>query len=242
MRYRYGSNTAFLDMTLNSLMGISTLFIMSFLLINPAEKESPVPEPPLRIMVTLEWPVEGAPANSDIDLWILEGDEDSAAVGFRSPVRQGIALERDDLGSRSDRILKKGKFVNEIIPINREVINFRRVPEEEITVNAMYYFSQDASTHVPVKVQVYALNPFSMIYEGEHTLTRRGEEHTFVRFTMTDEGDVSDMNYRQKSIVYARQSPVANDWGDENTYPQAPSPAPSTNSPYNYTSPSGYGI
>ena len=172
----------------------------------------------------------------------FKGDQDSDAVGFRSPIRQGIALERDDLGHRSDKILKKGKFVNEIIPINREVINFRRVPEEEITVNAMYYFSQDPNVHVPVKVQVYALNPFSMIYEGEHTMTKRGQEHTFVRFTMTEEGDVTDMHYRQKSIVYAAKGPITNDWGDGDTYPQAPSPAPSTNSPYNYTNPSGYGI
>jgi hypothetical protein len=233
MRSRYGSNTAFLDMTLNALLGISAMFIIAFLLIREDNKKTDIPEPPLRIMVTMEWPVEGPASNVDVDLWILEGNEDSSAVGFRTPIRQGIALERDDLGHSTDRVLKKGKFVNEIIPINREVINFRRVPEEEITVNAMYYFSQDSSVHVPVKVQVYALNPFSMIYEGEHTMTKRGQEHTFVRFTMTEEGEVIDRHYRPKSIVYAAKGPVTNNWGDENRYPQAPSPAPNSNSPYN---------
>lgn len=247
MRSRYGSNVAFLDMTLNSLLGISAMFVIAFLLIKKQDEESPIPEPPLRIMVTMEWPVEGPASDADMDIWIQEGNQDSQAVGFRSPIRQGIALERDDLGHRSDKILKKGKFVNEIIPINREVINFRRVPEDEITVNAMYYFSQDPNVHVPVKVQVYALNPFSMIYEGEHTMTKRGQEHTFVRFTMTEEGEVTNMHHRQKSIVYAAKGPITNDWGDENTYPHydnpmVPTPAPNTNSPYNYTNPSGYGI
>jgi len=196
----------------------------------------------LRIMVTLEWPVEGAAADADMDLWIQEGLKDSQAVGFRSPIRQGIALERDDLGSRSDRILKKGKFKSDVIPINREVINFRRVPDDEVTVNAMYYFSQDPNVHVPVKVQVYALNPFGMIYEGEHTLTKRGEEHTFVRFTMTEEGEVTDMHYRPKSIVYAASGPVTNNWGDENTYPHYDNPSVPTQ-PNNFvTDPSGHGI
>ncbi len=70
MRSRYGSNVAFLDMTLNTLLGISALFVIAFLLIKEEDKKTDVPEPPLRIMVTMEWPVEGAPANSDIDLWI----------------------------------------------------------------------------------------------------------------------------------------------------------------------------
>ena len=49
-------------------------------------------------------------------------------------------------------------------------------------------------------------------------MTKRGQEHTFVRFTMT-EGDVTDMHYRQKSIVYAAKGPITNDWGGD-TYPQ----------------------
>lgn len=243
MRSRYGSNVAFLDMTLNTLLGISALFVIAFLLIKKQDEESPVPEPPLRIMVTLEWPVEGAPADSDIDLWTQFSAKDSDAVGFRSPIREGVALERDDLGSRSDRILKKGKFKSDVIPINREVINFRRVPEDEITVNAMYYFSQDPNVHVPVKVQVYALNPFSMIYEGEYTLTKRGQEHTFVRFRMNEDGDVTEMNYRQKSIVYANSGPVINNWGDENTYPHYDNPSVPSQRPNNYvTDPSAHGI
>ena len=31
----------------------------------------------------------------------------------------------------------------------------------------------------------------------------RGDEHTFVRFTLDDNGEVTDLHHRQKSIVYA---------------------------------------
>ena len=60
-------------------------------------------------MVTMEWPVEGAASDADMDIG-FNFPQDSDAVGFRSPIRQGIALERDDLGHRSDKILVKGKF------------------------------------------------------------------------------------------------------------------------------------
>ena len=237
MRSRYSSNVAFLDMTLNTLMGISVLFIIAFLLIREEDKKTDTPEPPLRLMITLEWPVEGAASKADIDIWTSFGPNDDDAVGFRAPIREGIALERDDLGSRSDTVLSKGKSIVEVIPINREVINFRRVPEHEITVNAMYYYSQDKDVHVPCKVVVYGLNPFKVVYEGEHTLTGRGEEHTFVRFTMDDEGKITDLHHRPKSIVYAKAPPVLNNWSGGDVQPSAPSTLEAQS--YQYTSPTG---
>ena len=226
MRSRYGTNVAFLDFTLNTLMGISALFIIAFLLIREDNKRSDLPQPPVQIMVTLEWPIEGAASNSDVDLWIQEGTADEHAVGFRSPVRDGIALERDDLGNRNDtyNMIVKGKTVKEVIPINREVINFRRIPQDEITVNAMYYYSQDKHVAVPCKVQVYSLNPFQVIYEGEYTLKSRGDEHTFVRFKMTEDGKVKDLHHRQKSIVYAR--PATPVYSSDRNAVTNPFPAP----------------
>lgn len=224
MRSRYGTNVAFLDMTLNTLLAISALFVIAFLLIKEEDKKiTDLPEPPVQIMVTLEWPIEGAASKVDMDLWIQEGTADENAVGFRSPVREGIALERDDLGNRGGDVyntIVKGKTVQDTIPINREVINFRRLPEDEITVNAMYYFSQKKDVAVPCKVQVYKLNPFQVIYEGEYTLKSRGDEYTFVRFKMTEDGKVKDLHHRQKSIVYARPAtPVYSSDRNEVTNP-----------------------
>ena len=202
MRSRYGTSVAFIDMTLNALMGISVLFIVSFLLIREADKKTDIPEPPIMIMAVLTWPSEGPEANTDIDLWVSYSDDNQDAVGFRSPIREGIALELDDLGSRSDRFVKNGK--TEVIKINREVINFRRIPPDEITINAMLYWSQQRNILVPAALTVYRMNPFEVIYEGSTTLTGRGDEHTFIRFKMDADGEVTDKNFRQKSIVFAR--------------------------------------
>jgi len=90
MRSRYGSNTAFLDMTLNVMMGISALFIISFLLIRQDNKKVDLPEPPVQMLVTMTWPTEGAASATDLDLWISWGNNQDQAVGFRSPVRVSI--------------------------------------------------------------------------------------------------------------------------------------------------------
>lgn len=213
MRSRYGSNVAFLDMTLNSLMGISVLFIMAFLLIKEDNKKVDQPPAPVKLMVVMTWPNEGPQAHADMDLWAAwnEGDGE-VAVGFRSPTREGIALELDDLGARTDKYTHKGRV--EVIPINREVINFRRIPSEEVTVNAMFYFANDSKLTVNTTVEVYRLNPFEVIYEGSHKLHGRGAERTFVRFKMDEAGELLNMHYRPKTIVYAKHpvSSGTNDW------------------------------
>ena len=229
MRSRYGANVAFLDAILNSLMGISALFIISFLLINEDKKATDLPEPPVQIMAILNWPAEGAPGKADIDLWVQWSQRDGDVVGFRSPSKDGIALELDDLGSRSDKYILRGSSETETIPINREVINFRRIPEDEVIVNAMFYYAQDKYLEVPATVQVYKLNPFTVIYEGTHTLRGRGDEHTFVRFKMNQEGIIDDLNFRQKTIVYAKHPTAStnDNWPtgeDHNPAPRQPSP------------------
>ena len=210
MRTRYGTNVAFIDAILNSLMGISALFIISFLLINEDEdKITDVPEPPVQMLITMTWPTEGAAKDADMDLWLQYSPNSDDAVGFRSPVRDGIALERDDLGSRSDRYVSKGRAETQVIPINQEVIALRRIPEDELTVNAMYYYNQDGRVPVPCTIQVVKLNPYVVIYEGQHTLNRRGDEYTFIRFTMDESGQVIDRNFRQKAIVFAKPAAIS---------------------------------
>lgn len=213
MRSRYGSNIAFIDLWANGMLAMTGLFIIAFLLIKQDNKKTDVPEPPIQLMAVLTWSNEGKEAHADVDLWVAyEESGHETAVGFRSPTREGIALELDDLGARTDSYIKGG--VQKVIPINREVINFRRIPAEEVTVNAMFYFANDANLSVTATVEVYRLNPFKVIYEGSHKLVGRGDEHTYVRFTMNEEGKILNMNYRPKSIVYAKHpaSSSTEDW------------------------------
>ena len=41
-----------------------------------------------------------------------------------------------------------------------------------------------------VKVTVYKVNPYSEVWQGTKTFTRKGHEETFVRFTMDKNGGV----------------------------------------------------
>lgn len=210
MRERYSSNLAMIDVVFNMTLGIMSMFIIAFLLIKESEFKSPLDEPPAELLITFQWDDE---SYSDVDGWTQFGPDDSDAVGFRSPTRGGVSLDIDDLGARTDRILRKGKAEAEVIPINREVITFRYIPADEIIVNAMLYYSQDKNTKEEVTVTVVKLNPFKIIYEGRHTLRGRGDEHTFVRFTLDDNGEVTDLHHRQKSIVYAAHpSPGEGTW------------------------------
>ena len=76
---KYANNFAFIDLLFNLIVGISFLFIISFLLINDPKREENT-EPLAEYMVILSWDSE---IDVDIDLWI---DGPSGVVGFQSPV------------------------------------------------------------------------------------------------------------------------------------------------------------
>jgi len=225
MRSRYGSNIAFVDLMMNAMLGVTALFIVTFLLIKQEDEISPVEEPPVEMMVILTWPGD---VDVDADLWVQFSDRDDDVVGFRSPRREGIYLDIDDLGSRGDSY--QGKQKREVAEINQEIINFRRIPDGEIVINAMHYFSRDRETAVPCTVQVIKLNPFVVIYEGIETLYRRGDERTFVRFKINNEGEVYDLNHIQKSIVYAKPADTTYSvWGSSTGSGPATPPTPNNN-------------
>jgi len=225
MRERYSSNLAFLDVFMNITLGVTSLFIIAFLLIKDADFESPLEEPPVELMVILTWPGE---IDVDVDLWAQVGANDDDVIGFRSPKRQGIYLDIDDLGSRGDEY--QGKQSREVAEINQEIINFRRIPDGEIVINAMHYFSRDRETAVPCTVHVIKLNPFIVIYEGIETLYRRGDERTFVRFKINNEGEVYDLNHIQKSIVYAKPADTTYSvWGSSTGSGPSTPPTPNNN-------------
>ena len=41
-----------------------------------------------------------------------------------------------------------------------------------------------------VKVSVYKVNPYSLVWEGKKPFTKKGQEETFIRFTMDKDGSV----------------------------------------------------
>ncbi len=189
----HNSNLAFVDLLFNLILGFVFLFIISFILINEPKKNQGV-EQKAEYMIILSWDDD---LNNDIDLWV-QGP--SGSVGFRNPQQGNMFLDKDDLGHRNDVIINGG--VEKIIYINREVVSIRGFQKGEYIVNAFYYNNGDkANVRNKVSIELIKINPFKVIYQGSKEFVEEGQEETFVRFTMDEDGDYKNINYLPKNIV-----------------------------------------
>lgn len=183
----------FSDLLFNALLTFSFLFLMALLLMNPQAK-SGIINPKAEFMITVSWP-DNTP--DDIDTWV-EGPE-GKMVWYSRPQTGLMHLDRDDRGMANDMQLIDGKEI--INPLNQEVVTIRGRPPGEFTVNIHYYRSQ-TQRPVPVTVYVAEVNPtLKVLHYATTTLERVGEEKTAVRFTITPNGQITDINTLQKSIV-----------------------------------------
>ena len=198
----FNSNLAFVDLLFNLILGFVFLFIISFILINDPEKKGSI-EQKAEYMIILSWDDD---LNNDIDLWV-QGP--SGTVGFRNPQQGNMFLDKDDLGHRNDVIVNGG--VEKIIYINREVTSIRGFQKGEYIVNAFYYHNGDkANVLNKVSIELVKVNPFKVIYQGTKDFVEEGQEETFVRFTMNEDGDYTNVNYLPKNIVKRIEDMVAN--------------------------------
>lgn len=229
MRDKYGSNLGFLDLVLNLLLGVTSLFIIAFLLIKESDLESPV-EQKAEFIVVLTWDEQ---SSWDVDLWV-EGP--NGVASFRSPDTGQMSLSRDDLGTRNDQF-KNALGETEVVRINREVVDIRGFNAGEYTVNAHYYYCKDGYSPVETAVEVVKLNPYKVIYKGKHVLNKRGEEHTYVRFKINEKGIVQSVSHLPKTLVYNTAS--LNDWGHLDSNPFSGEPNYGSSATYGIDPPSG---
>lgn len=194
MRRKSGNNTAFNDMLFNVLLGFVVLFIIAFLLINPISKKNDIPAK-AEFMVLMEWPDM---AVSDIDLWVQHEDQLSA-VGFNNKDRDGINLERDDLGASNDRIVIEGETT--IIRVNREVTNIRGVKPGTYYVNAHSYSWRD-NEPIEVQITVIDLNPrYKEVYVMKLMFSGGNQVQKYPAFTVDADGKVTSVFQSNKNIV-----------------------------------------
>ena len=187
---KYKSTIGFIDILFNILVGFAFLFIVAFLLIKPEAKREDF-DRKAEFIVVMEWDYE---RQDDIDLYVQ--DPSNTIVHFRNARANFMHLDKDDLGKRNDTIMVNG--VEKIVKINREVVTIRGIVPGEYIVNVHYYsdYSEHANvtrgpmSPLEVKVTVYKVNPYSEVWQGTKTFTRKGQEETFVRFTMDKNGGV----------------------------------------------------
>lgn len=200
---QYFSNTAFIDLLFNIVVGIAFLFIIAFLLINPITKKNEI-KSKADYFIMLYWDPESL---HDIDLWVR--DPVKNVVSFKTKEAGLMHLDRDDLGYKNDKIQFPDGAVT-IVKNNEEEVALRgTVPGwYEVNVHAyrktqFYNVEEDDwyDDELEVKVTLIRVNPYKEILRKYITFVLEGEEHTAFRFEVDENGDVIDFDEKRVRMV-----------------------------------------
>lgn len=183
----------FSDLLFNSLLGISLLFFVSILFVNPAVKSGDV-EVNAYFVITATWK-DYSP--DDIDLWVQ--DPQGNKLWFRQREVGLLHLDRDDRGMKDDKIQIDETLVEN--PLNQEIVTIRGVYPGRYTVNVHYYKSE---TDEPVEatVRIFKLRPeYQMVLNQKITMEREGVEKTALNFTLGIDGLIKRSDRVPRKIV-----------------------------------------
>ena len=191
----YHSNTSFLDILFNTLVGFVLLFIIAFLLISPVKKKKEI-EQKAEYVITVTWPGE---MNDDIDSWLEDPMEQ--VMYYRKKEIGLMHLDRDDLGNLNDRQHVPGVgMVN--YPYNREITTIRGIMPGEYVFNIHLYRKSSKDNSIPVTVILEKLNPqVKLLYSKVVILTDHWEEKTIIRFVLDADGEVIESFFIYKPLV-----------------------------------------
>lgn len=207
MRHKkYDSNTSFLDLLFNTLLGFVALFVLSFALMN-VSKQSKNVEAKAEFVITVTWPKE---FDDDIDTYVE--DPDGHLVCFKRREDGLMHLDRDDLGRRNDIV--QTPFGPIEYAENREIVTLRSTTMGEYVVNVHFYMKHGESP-VPVTVQVDKVNPFSTVCIKKVVLNELGDEETAVRFTVDNKGLIKSVGNLPKTLTTSKTIPGNSDFEQE---------------------------
>ena len=222
---KYKSTIGFTDLLFNILVGFAFLFIIAFLLIKPEAKKHDF-ERRAEFVIVMEWNDDQP---DDIDLYVQ--DPTGKKVSFRTPIMNFMYLDKDDLGYANDVVYNANGTVTKV-NINREVVTIRGIIPGEYIINAHHYSTRQAEATLSslggerrgdseiisaarhgegqpnkgrvltVKVELHKVNPYQILWIGERLFDHRGQEDTFVRFTIDSKGNiVGGFSHVQKKFV-----------------------------------------
>ena len=187
----------FTDLLFNALLGFVFMFLVAFMLINPISDTGKV-DPKAEVLITMTWP-DSHP--DDIDLYVE--DPNGGVVWYHVKESGLMHLDRDDRGNYRDTITVDGSKIQN--PLNQETVTLRGIIPGEFVINIHHYLA-NGTEDVPVEVKVEKLNPeVTLVFYTTLHLDHRGQELTAVRFTMSDDGTITDVNRRPKTLVRSRK-------------------------------------
>ena len=191
----YHSNTSFLDILFNTLVGFVLLFIIAFLLISPVKKKKEI-EQKAEYVITVTWPGE---LSDDIDSWLEDPMEN--IMYFRKREVGLMHLDRDDLGKSNDHQFVPGiGSVN--YPYNREITTIRGIMPGEYVFNVHLYRKDHEGNSIPVTVILEKLNPHvKLLYSKTVVLSELWEEKMIIRFVLDVDGEITESYFIYKPLV-----------------------------------------
>jgi hypothetical protein len=185
-------------MLFKALQVVAFLFFIALLAINPEAKEGKI-ESKAEFIVTMTWPDDHP---DDIDLYAE--DPLGNIVWYHQREAGFMVLDRDDRGSANNSITVDGRKVSS--PFRQETISIRGIVAGEYTVNVNYYLATTTAP-VPVSVKIEKVNPtVEVIFYDTMILDHMGQEKTAARFKIADNGNVLDVNHRDKSLIQLTRS------------------------------------
>lgn len=204
-------NLAFIDLLFNLLVGFVSLFILAFLSINEPTQADKKIDPITEIMIVHSWNKTSA---IDSDIWIKGPDNE--IIGFSKKEGGYFQLDRDDKGLSDDTYYVDG--VKHVVERNIENVTINGIVPGEYLVNLHFYGPNNipAGTILTPKIEIYDMNPFKLVWEGEISLTYH-EENTIVSFVVDKNGSITDFATNIKQKFALLKSPTGSPVG-------APSP------------------
>ena len=199
MKRNYHTNMAFLDLLFNTLLCFAALFVLSFILINPSNKENNI-KAKADFMITVTWNKD---LDDDVDTYVE--DPVGNLVAFMRREEGLMHLDRDDLGHRNDTINTPNGPIE--YKDNREIVTLRGFVPGEYVVNVHMYMKREiAPTEVTIVLE--KLNPYMIIMAKNVILTTSGQEDTAFRFVVDSEGSVTKVNELKKTLVKSKVGPL----------------------------------
>jgi hypothetical protein len=185
-------------MLFKALQVVCFLFFIALLVMNPEAKQGKV-DIKAEFIITMSWP-DSHP--DDMDLYAQ--DPVGNIVWYHEREAGFMVLDRDDRGGLNNTITVAGRKISS--PIRQETVSIRGIVAGEYTVN-INHFLATTTVPVPVSVKVEKVNPaVEVIHYDTLMVDRAGAEKTAVRFRVAENGSVTDVHQRPKSLIQATRS------------------------------------
>jgi len=175
-------------------MGVFLLFYLALMMVTTETNKADI-KTNAEFIITLTWDT-----TDDVDLWVENplGDR----LYFRRKEIRMAHLDRDDLGDVNDSvILPNGTRIE--YDYNQEIATIRGNIAGQWVVNAHMYDKDDPS-NVPanVEVKIEKLNPMvTTVAYKKIKMTKKWQEVTIARFTLTDSGTVIKVSELPKKLI-----------------------------------------